>query len=83
MEWRRITKILDKYEAASRQKLNKDKTSIFFSHNMSLSRRNEISQLSGLKATHSYDKYLGLPTLEGKLRGQAFCNIKDSVELPT
>jgi hypothetical protein len=31
VEWRRLTKILEKYEVASSQKLNKDKTSIFFS----------------------------------------------------
>jgi hypothetical protein len=34
VEWRRLSRILEKYEAASGQKLNKDKTSIFFfSHN--------------------------------------------------
>ena len=30
VEWRRLTKILERYEEASGQKLNKDKTSIFF-----------------------------------------------------
>jgi hypothetical protein len=48
------------------QKLNKDKTSIFFSRNTSLEKREEISRFSGLQATQSYDKYLGLPTLVGK-----------------
>ena len=36
VKWRRLTKLLDKYEAASGQKLNKDKTSVFFSCNTSL-----------------------------------------------
>jgi hypothetical protein len=36
VEWRRLTKILEKYEEASGQKLNRDKTSIFFSRNTSL-----------------------------------------------
>jgi hypothetical protein len=35
VEWRRLTRILDKYEGASGQKLNKEKTSIFFSRNTS------------------------------------------------
>jgi hypothetical protein len=30
VEWRRLKRILDKYEATSGQKLNQDKTSIFF-----------------------------------------------------
>jgi hypothetical protein len=68
VEWRRLTKLLDKYEATSGQKLNKDKTSIFFNRNTSPKKRLEISQLSGLQATQSYDKYLGLPTLVGKSR---------------
>jgi hypothetical protein len=79
VEWRRLTKLLDKYEAASGQKLNKDKTSIYFSRNTSPEKRTEISQLSGLQITQCYDKYLGLPTLVGKSRTQAFAGIKDRV----
>jgi hypothetical protein len=79
VEWRRLTKLLEKYEVASGQKLNKDKTSIFFSPNTSLEKRMKISQLSGLQAIQSYDKYLGLPTLVGKSRTQAFAGIKDRV----
>jgi hypothetical protein len=79
VEWRRLTKLLDKYEAASGQKLNKDKTSIFFSRNTSPEKQKEIALLSGLQATQSYDKYLGLSTLVGKSRTQAFAGIKDRV----
>jgi hypothetical protein len=79
VEWRRLTKILDKYEEASGQKLNKEKTSLFFSRNTPMDRRAEISQLLGLPASNSYDKYLGLPTLVGKSRVQAFKSIKDRV----
>lgn len=79
MEWRRLTRILDKYEAALGQKLNKDKTSLFFSRNTSIEKREEISRLSGLKATDRYEKYLGLPTLVGKSRTKAFKIIKDRV----
>ena len=57
VEWRRLTKLLEKYEVASGQKLNKEKTSIFFSRNTSPEKKLEISQLSGLQATQSYDKY--------------------------
>jgi hypothetical protein len=79
VEWRRLTRILEKYEVASGQKLNKEKTSIFFRRNTSPEKRMEITQLSGLQATESYDKYLGLPTLVGKSRTQAFASIKDRI----
>lgn len=79
MEWRRLTKLIDKYEVASGQKLNKDKTSLFFSRNTSDEKREEITHLSGLQATQKYEKYLGLPTLVRKSRTKAFKNIKDRV----
>jgi hypothetical protein len=79
MEWKRLTKILEKYGEASGQRLNKDKPSIFFSRNTSPSRRIEISQLLGIHATQSYNKYLGLPTVMGKSKSNAFRNIKNKV----
>jgi hypothetical protein len=42
VEWHRLTKILEKYEKASGQKLNRDKTSIFFSRNTCLNKKNFI-----------------------------------------
>jgi hypothetical protein len=79
MEWRRLTKIMERYEMASGQKLNKGKTSIFFSRNTSQAKREEITRLSGLCATDKYKKYLGLPTLVGRSRYKAFKGIKDKV----
>jgi hypothetical protein len=70
VEWRRLTKILDKYEAASGQKLNKEKTSIFFSCNTSPEKRMEITQLSGYKPqkamTSIWDSQLLLASLGHK-----------------
>ena len=79
MEWWWLIKILDKYREASGQKLSKDKTSIFFSQNTSLSMRTKISQMFGIQASQSYDKYLGFPTLVGKSRSKALRNIRDKV----
>jgi hypothetical protein len=61
------------------QKLNKEKTSIFFSWNTSMEKREEISRLSGLNATQCYEKYLGLPTMVGRSKYKAFKSIKDRV----
>jgi hypothetical protein len=71
--------MLEKYEVASGQQLNRSKTSIYFSHNTSIEKRAEISQLSGLHVTQSYDKYLGLPTMVDKPRIQAFEGIKGRI----
>jgi hypothetical protein len=66
VEWRRLMRLLEKYEIASGQKLNMAKTSIFFSKNTSPAWRHEISQLSDFQVMHRCEKYLGLPTLAGK-----------------
>jgi hypothetical protein len=79
VEWRRLTKLLEEYEIASEQKLNKDKTSIFFSRNTSPAKREEITRLSGLNATNCYEKYLGLPTMVGRSKYKAFKGIKERV----
>jgi hypothetical protein len=79
VEWRRIMRILGGYEAGSGQKINFQKTAVFFSRNTSPSRRQEILSLSGLSEATRYDSYLGLPTLIGKSRTQSFNNIKDRV----
>jgi hypothetical protein len=79
VEWRRLIKDLGRYEVASGQQLNLNKTSIFFSQNTSEERKLEITTLSGLQATQMYDTYLGLPVLVGKSRFQAFQVIKDRV----
>jgi hypothetical protein len=77
--WRRLTKIIGTYEHASGQKLNLQKTSVFFSRDTSLERRQEILRLSGLTETHCIDAYLGLPTFVGRSRTQALQHIKAKV----
>ena len=74
-----MSKILSIYEGASGQKLNKEKTSIFFSRNTTIEVQNEILEVVGIQATQRYDKYLGLLALVGKSRNKAFQEIKDRV----
>jgi hypothetical protein len=79
VEWRRLMKIISAYEAGSRQKVNLQKTSTFFSRNISLDRRQEILQLSGFSESQGVEAYLGLPTFVGRSRNQAFHFIKEKV----
>jgi hypothetical protein len=79
VKWRRLFRILGTYEAGSGQKLNIQKTAIFFSWNTSAEKREEILSLSRLTEANRIDTYLGLPCLVGKSRVQAFNNIKDRI----
>jgi hypothetical protein len=72
VEWRRLMKILKKYEASLGQKLNLNKTTIVFSRNKSQTQQQKILQFPGFKATQRYDTYLGLPTMIGKSKRQSF-----------
>lgn len=76
VEW---AKIVDLYERGSGQKLNKDKTSIFFSANTKRVTRDYILDMAGLRAISSYKKYLGLPVLISRSRIKAFKGILDRV----
>lgn len=78
-QWRRMSQLLDIYEKASRQKLNRQKNSIFFSRNTSMEIKQEILALFGIPSTQRYDIYLGLPALVGKSRTKSFLSIKDRV----
>jgi hypothetical protein len=66
VEWRRIMRILGIYKKGSGQKLNLQKTSLFFSRNTSLERKPEILRLSELSESHLIDTYLGLPSFVGR-----------------
>ena len=61
-----LEKILETYEQASGQQLNRDKTWIFFSRNTSLDIQHEIKNHFGAKVIQQHKKYLGLPSLVGK-----------------
>jgi len=68
------------YEAASGQKINADKSSIFFSNNTPEDRRNEVLNILGPMQVIRYKKYLGLPSIIGKSRVDIFAEVKERVE---
>jgi hypothetical protein len=79
MGWERLQNILQLYEKASGQKLNNNKTSLFFSKNMRMVDKETILAIVGVLATQHYDTYLDLPALVGKSRTTAFKGILDWV----
>jgi hypothetical protein len=78
-EWAHIQEILEKYKKASGQKLNREKTSLFFSRNTKEETKNFIISVAGVSATNRYEKYLGLPNLIGRSRVSAFNGIKGRI----
>jgi hypothetical protein len=67
-----IVSSLEVYYQASGQKINRSKSSVFFSKGCSQTIRNEIKSKSRVNnETLSY-KYLGMPSDEGKLKNGIF-----------
>lgn len=75
----RIQSILEIYEKAFGQKINREKTSIFFSKNMKTAIRDLILSIVGVNSTQSYEKYIGIPTIIDRSRTFSFKSIQDKV----
>ena len=75
----KIQDILNLYEQASRQQINRGKTAIFFSKAVTKERKEEISVFLGVLEVKEYEKYLGLLALEGRNRRASLNYIKERV----
>jgi hypothetical protein len=65
-EWEKIQVFLELYERASRKKLNREKTSLFFSKNTPQGAKELLGNLVEVTPTNCFEKYLGLPSMVGK-----------------
>lgn len=75
---RRILKILERYEKASGQVVNKEKTKLFLG-GMSFSRKVAISKETGLSLAELPEKYLGVPFITGKVTRASVANVVDNL----
>ena len=71
-ESRELRYILQKYEEASGQKINTDKSSIFFSPNTTQVTKDEILDTLGPMQDTRHTRYLGLPSFIGRSKKQVF-----------
>ena len=78
-ECRKILTILEKYEEESGQKVNKNKTAIFFSKSTTEETKQEIMAALGIHEYVNFEQYLGLPSLVGRKRKKGFNFIKEKV----
>nr|XP_027100420.1 uncharacterized protein LOC113719410 [Coffea arabica] len=78
-EAKQVKEMLQRYAIASGQLVNFDKSAVFFSRNISRTRRETICQeLGSLKETTN-GRYLGLPMAIGRTKNQVFGYIKCAV----
>ena len=78
-ECQKILDILAIYERGQGQKINREKTNIFFSSNTPHEVQAQILQVLGVPAICHFEKYLGLSTLVGRAKKQSFIYIKERV----
>ena len=79
VECQKILDILAIYERGSSQKINREKTNIFFSSNTLHEVQVRIQQILGVPFIRQFEKYLGLPALVGRAKKQSFIYIKEKV----
>jgi ribonuclease HI len=77
---RAVMEVLNNFCAMSGQQVNYDKSSIFFSRNVSNGRRTVLSTQSGLKETQHLGKYLGVPALGRAPRVQDFQYLVEKIK---
>ena len=78
-ECQELKLILQMYENASGQKINTEKSSIFFSPNTTQNTKDTIFSILGPMNDSRHTKYLGLPSFIGRSKKQVFSTLKERV----
>lgn len=74
-----MLELLEMYEKASGQQVNKEKSSIFFSTNVIQYNRQSIYQLLLMTEANEHSTYLGLPNIIGRNKSALLGYLKDKV----
>ena len=74
-----VQNLLANYEEASGQKLNREKTTLFFSKNTASEIQDSIKALLGVPKIKQYEKYLGLPSFVDRRKRASLEYIKDRI----
>ncbi|KAH1122315.1 hypothetical protein J1N35_005475 [Gossypium stocksii] len=77
-----ICNILLEYEATSRQRININKSLIYFGTCVGPDERNLIVSVLGVRLATNPEKYLGLPIMIGRNKKWAFANFLDRFHRP-
>lgn len=71
--------MLQVYEESSGHQLNRNKTSLFLSHNTNHDTREAIKAMFRAQVIKPHESYLGLPSLVGKSKRNTFAQLKQRV----
>lgn len=74
-----LLSVIGRYEEASGQKINIDKSSIFFAKILEHNRRSQVGHILGMKISIGNGKYLGLPYLIGRSKSDIFTYLKEKI----
>ena len=75
----KVLDMLTDYEDASGKKINKSKTTLFFSKAMVGAIKDQIKEAWRVPEIMQYEKYLGLPSFVGKGKKASFNYIKERI----
>ncbi|KAL8100581.1 hypothetical protein AgCh_032729 [Apium graveolens] len=78
-EANRVMELLRTFKVAAGQKINLDKSSVFFSKNTRSSVKEEVLDSLGMQMADERSHYLGLPSLIGRNKNVVFGYIKDKM----
>ena len=78
-KFQQLLDILTQYEEAPGQAINKQKTTIFFSKNITSRIKEEIQKLLGAQVMTNCEKYLGLPMVGGKSKVNTFKGLQERI----
>lgn len=74
---RTVRDVIQEYELISRQRVNFDKSLIYYGANVEINVREDITKLLGVRVASNPEKYLGLPMMVGRKKTWAFANFAD------
>lgn len=75
----RVRDLLDTYERASGQKVNKEKSSVFYSSNVLQYNKQPVGQILQITEATEHSTYLGLPNILGRNKSALLGYLKDKV----
>ena len=78
-ECQKLVEILNLYEVASRQKINADKSFVFFSLNTPEEKKNEVLSIMGPMQDSRHNKYLDFPSIIGRSKIEVYAEVKERV----
>ncbi|KAA3453378.1 reverse transcriptase [Gossypium australe] len=72
-----VRDVIKEYESISGQRVNFEKSLIYFGANVNNEVKENIINMLGVRMAHNPEKYLGLPMMVGRKKSWAFANFAD------